>query len=342
MDTAANIIVVDDELSIRLLESRWVERAGHRCRTAASSDEALRLLEREPADLALLDVRMPGVSGLSLARKLQERYPQTAIIMATGVGEISAAVEAMQAGAVDYVLKPFRQSELMGAIERGLARCTELRTVARRTEQLEAAIRERSLKLMESLAELEVTSVGSVNALLTALRLRDGSAAEHAGRVARMAVSVALALGMKEPDLTYLENASLLHDVGKIALSDSILDKPGPLDLSERAIARQHPDLGYNIVKTVPFLGPAAEIIRTHQERFDGTGYPRGLAGEKIPLAARVLAVADAYDAMISSRPYCPAMTQGAAVTEIERCSGTQFDPTVVDAFSRLVGAIAA
>lgn len=342
MSTAANVIVVDDELPIRMLESRWLERAGYRCRAAASSDEALRLLEREPADLALLDVRMPGVSGLSLARILQERYPQTTIIMATGVGEMGAAVEAMQAGAVDYVLKPFRQSELMQAIERGLARRADHRAAARRTEQLEAAVRERSLKLMESLAELEVTSSGSVNALLTALRLRDQATAEHANRVARMAVSIALAMGMKEPDLTHLEYASLLHDVGKIAVSDSILGKASALDVEEEAIVRQHPDLGCNIVKAIPFLAPAAEIIRAHQERFDGTGYPRRLAGDRIPLASRVLAVADAYDAMIHDRAYRRAMAPDAAAGEITRCAGTQFDPAVVDAFLRLVGAIAA
>lgn len=329
------VLIVDDEASVRDLLARWLGGAGYRVATAESADAAIGEMNRQAAAVVFADVRMPGRDGLSLARELRERYPETAVIMATSLHDLDTAVQSLRSGVVDYLVKPFSRDDVREAAGRGLAWHQAAVRTRRRLERLEAEARGRQEQVEQALLEILHASEGALDAILSLLKIRDRAAGEHARRVADWALSIAGALGLPPERIAEIERGALLHDVGKIAMPDAVLHKSANLTSDERRTMDEHPMLGYHVLRRVPLLAGVAEMVRSSHERFDGRGYPDGLAGEAIPLGSRIVAVADAFDAMTSGRVYRGSMLVDEACREIVRASGTQFDPRVVSAFLR-------
>jgi putative nucleotidyltransferase with HDIG domain len=328
-----SVLIVEDEVPIRMLLTRWVMACGLRATLAATATQALEEMSREPAAVALCDIRMPGRDGLWLAAELRARHPETAVVMASGDDRFTSAVASLRTGAIDYLVKPLRQSQVTDAVQRGLAWHRAQVEARASRERLEMEIRSRQLELSTTLAGARLNSIGAVDALLKMLTAYAPGAREHARRVAALAVDTALLMGITEPHLSHIERGALLHDLGKIAIPAAILDKPSPLTPAERAIVERHPETGYELIREVPFLERAAEIIRASHERFDGTGYPSGLAERQIPLGSRIIALADAFDAMTHRDTYIGRRSPADALAELETSSGAQFDPEVLAAF---------
>lgn len=335
-----SILVVDDEATMREVLFCNLRESGYETRVAGSVNEALALLDREPADLVLSDIVMPGASGLDLLERLKDRWPDTAVVMVTALADIQAAIDALKLGASDYILKPFTLVQVDLSVSRALAQRRLVMENRAYQMELERKVAEKTRALSRALAEMEATYDATIEVLGAALDYRDSETEGHCERVTRYTVALARAAGCPPAAVKQIERGAYLHDLGKIGIPDAILLKPDKLDAGEWAIMKTHPEKGYLMLKDIPFLCEAAEIVYSHQERYDGSGYPRGLEGDRIPLGARVFAVADTIDAMTSDRPYRRALPFEAAVAEIIRHSGTQFDPSVVEVFSRIVPAL--
>jgi response regulator RpfG family c-di-GMP phosphodiesterase len=326
------ILIVDDDDSVRDVISVLLSEEGYACASAASADEALAMVP-QGYQLVISDMKMPGHDGLWLLDRVRKDYEDTSVILLTGFGDTEAAVECLRRGAVDYLLKPPRVTDLVRAIERALAkRRVEL---ARRRYQarLEKRVREKTAELQQALTDVERAYNNTLLALVAALDAREHETSDHSQRVVRYTVAIALKMGIAGPQLADIGRGALMHDIGKIGVPDSILLKPGPLTPLEWDEMRKHPEIGFNILKGIPFLSVPAEIVLSHQERVDGKGYPRKLAGESIAVGARIFMVADTLDAITSDRPYRKSQTFEAARSEIYRCAGSQFDKEVVQAF---------
>jgi putative two-component system response regulator len=256
--------------------------------------------------------------------------------MVSGMQTIESAVEAMRVGAFDYVIKPFDLRHVEVAVRRALEH-HDLRVAKREYEShLEELVRRRTAELDETLRSLEDAYRSTLKALTSALDKRDTETHGHSERVVAFSLRLGRELGLGEEQLVALEFGSLLHDIGKIGVPDAILRKPAALDESEWFEMRKHPRHGQQILSGIAFLEGAARVVAQHHERFDGTGYPLGLRGERIDLNARIFSVADAFDAITSDRVYRRAKSYGAAVAELEEWAGRQFDPAVVEAFRRV------
>lgn len=332
----AHILVVDDEDAIRDLFSEWLRVAGHTCVSAGTAAEALTVAERERTDVALLDLRMPGESGVWLARRLRESREDLAIIMATGAQSFDAAREGMRLGVMDYLLKPFSRQELVDAVDRAVKWCEAAARARTERERLEREIESRSDQLSAAFAQVEVTQSGALEALLVAFNSRNPDACAHAKRVAQSAVVLAQSMGVSRTLLDHIERGALLHDIGKVAMPDSLIHKAGKLSPEELAVIRTHPQVGHDILMAVPFLQPAAGIVLASHEWVDGSGYPLGLKGDEIPLGARITSVADAFDALTRKRIYRDSVPLERAHAELVRFAGRQFDADVVRAWVRL------
>lgn len=330
---ATRILIVDDDVSVRGVLTVLLGEEGYLCTSAASADEALDAARRTEYPLVISDVRMPGRDGLWLLDRLRDSHPDTAIVMLTGYGDTEAAVECLRNGAADYLLKPPKVTDLVRAIERALGRRRLELARQKYRRSLENRVREKTAELSRALRDLESTYAQTLWSLVAALDAREHETGDHSQRVVRWSLAIARRLGLPEADLPDLGRGALLHDIGKIGVPDAILLKTGPLSEEEWAEMRRHPQIGFDILKSIDFLRRSAEMVLSHHERWDGRGYPRGLGGEAIPIAARVFAIADTYDAMTSDRPYRAAPGDAAARSEIARCAGTQFDPRCVEAF---------
>ncbi|MGH9504068.1 MAG: HD domain-containing phosphohydrolase [Terriglobales bacterium] len=328
------ILVVDDEETIREIVSSMLSTAGYKCRQAGSGMEALALLESgEEFELMLSDLMMANLDGIGLLERTKERFPEMPVVMVTAVHDISVALAAIRNGAYDYLLKPFEREQLLATVRRALEnRRLKLENRAYQTS-LESLVAARTEQLKKTLADLERSYDITLEALGGALDLKDAETEGHSRRVTAFTIAIARAMGLPKSQIDVIARGAFLHDIGKMAIPDKILTKPGALTPDEVIIMREHCYHGYQVLSRIPFLAEAAEIVYSHQERFDGTGYPRGLKGEQIPLGARMFSVADTLDAITSDRPYRPAQTLQAAREEIERWSGKQFDPQVVKVF---------
>jgi putative nucleotidyltransferase with HDIG domain len=256
--------------------------------------------------------------------------------MVTAVHDISVALAAIRNGAYDYLLKPFEREHMLNTVSRALEnRRLKLENRAYQTN-LESLVEARTGQLQSALKDLERSYDITLQALGDALDLKDRETEGHSRRVTAFTMAIARAMGLPPEQVNMIARGAFLHDIGKMAIPDKILNKPGKLDADEVTIMREHCFKGYQIVKKIPFLNEVSEIIYSHQERFDGTGYPRGLKGEQIPLGARIFSVADTLDAITSDRPYRSARPLPAARKEIQDWSGRQFDPEVVEVFQKM------
>ncbi|HEX9307117.1 MAG TPA: HD domain-containing phosphohydrolase, partial [Anaeromyxobacter sp.] len=308
------ILIVDDDVSVRDVIAVLLREEGYAC-TAVSSAEAALDAMRHAADFSLVisDVRMPGRDGFWLLERMRDAHPDTAVVMLTAYGDTEAAVECLRNGAADYLLKPPKVTELIRAIERALGRRRLELARQKYRRSLENRVREKTAELSRALRELEATYSQTLWSLVAALDAREHETGDHSQRVVRYSIAVARRIGVPEREMPELGRGALLHDIGKIGVPDAILLKPGKLDDTEWREMKRHPQIGYDILRSIDFLKTSAEMVLSHQERFDGGGYPRGLAGEQIPIAARIFAIADTYDAMTNHRPYRRALSAEAA-----------------------------
>ena len=276
---------------------------------------------------------MPGMSGMELLRIVRSEYPHITFLVATGVDDVRVGVAAMKEGAADYLLKPFQLDGVVMSVARALENKRLAQKIEDYRKNLEKMVEQRTMQLRAAMNRIESTYDETLEALGAALDLRDTETAGHSRRVSLYCLEIARAMGIGREQLRQIARGSYLHDIGKIGIPDSILLKPGKLTEEETSVMKTHARIGYDLVSRIAFLAPAAEIILTHQERYDGTGYPQGLAGDEIPVGARIFSLADTLDAMTSDRPYRRALPFAAAFEEIRREAHRQFDPEIVKVF---------
>jgi len=336
----ARILVVDDEPQICDLLYAILTRHGYACRSCGSVEAACALLGTEPFDLVITDYQLPGRSGLDLLAVARAKYPDIAFLMATGADNARTAVDALHAGALDYLVKPLRPAHVLRAVEAALTsnaahaeQQRQQREAERAHRELELLLALRTQELGGALERARGYTAETLQFIAATLDARAQEVAGHSMRVCRYTLELAHHLGYSSAALARIECGAQLHDIGKLGIPDAILNKPGTLTPEETAIMRGHVKIGGELVSRVPSLRPAMEVIVAHHESYDGAGYPHGLAGDAIPMDARVFAVADTLDAMTSNRPYRRAQSWEAAAAEITRLSGRQFDPRAVQAF---------
>ena len=327
------VLIVDDEEPLRRLLQNWVEAQGAEVIEAATAEEALALVQAGGAPaVALCDIRLPGKDGLWLADQLHASFPDTVVLMTTGVLEFGAAVHSLQAGVVDYLVKPFKRERLTEAVNRAFFAHKSRAALSAMQHELD----DRRTQIATALSELEMNASASLEAMLAMLSVRDAQSCEHARRVAALAVNLALALRIGEPQLSDIERAALLHNLGRLALPDEILiRKERALSEADRIKLRSYPLHGQAMLKNIPFLAAANEIAVASHERYDGSGFPRGLVGDEIAFGARIVAVADAYDELVSGVGDSPVSPERALeILAIDRIR--QFDPLVIGALAML------
>jgi putative nucleotidyltransferase with HDIG domain len=311
-----------------------LNHAGYECRPVASARDALAVLRSsENISIVLSDLVMEGADGLTLLAQMKEAYPDIPVVMVTAVHDISVALAAIRNGAYDYLLKPFEKEQLLAVVRRALeTRRLRIENLAYQTK-LETLVSGRTEMLRKALSDLERSYDITLEALGDALDLKDAETEGHSKRVTAFTIAIARAMELPQERVRVIARGAFLHDIGKMAIPDAILRKPGRLSPDEQLIMQEHAFLGYQMLRKIPFLQEAAEIVYSHQERYDGSGYPRGLKGDQIPLGARIFAVADTFDAMTSDRPYRAAQSISSGRREIERNAAKQFDPEVVKVF---------
>lgn len=324
----AQCLVVDDDGQVRRALARAIESMGLPTIEAAHGKEALELLgARGEVAVCISDIYMPEMDGVTLLKELQSRYPDTGVIMLTGAAEVSTAVECLQLGALDYLSKPVLVDEVRARVQKALEKRDLILQNRFYQRHLESRVRELDRLNRQRL-------VAGIQMLVEALEAKDAYTRGHSRRVSEYAVKTAVRLGITGDQLEQIRLGGELHDIGKIGTREAVLNKPGPLSEAEFQHIRDHCTLGERIL--APFLRDAAavlRIVRSHHERFDGRGFPDGLAGDAIPLEARIVACVDAFDAMTTNRAYRAPRAPLEAVEELRRGSGRQFDPAVVDAF---------
>jgi putative two-component system response regulator len=330
---------VDDEEALRGLLVRELRSAGYATLEAGSVAEARRILERETPDMVLLDVNMPQESGFTLLRELASTDCRTAVVMLTSEGSLPTAETALELGAYDYVAKPFRVDDVLIALANARRRRRDEEAHRARYAQLAHTLVDHSEALGAARARLDRAHGETVTRLARALELRDGDTGAHIDRISRSVTFLLRRTGLSGPESDTIPMTAPLHDVGKIAVPDAILRKPGTLEPDELTQMRRHAEIGWRLLADSgsDLLDSAAEIAWTHHERWDGSGYPRGLAGSDIPLGGRLTAVCDVFDALTHDRPYRAAIPPDEAVALIADGRGKHFDPEICDCFLDVV-----
>ncbi|MGQ0539126.1 MAG: HD-GYP domain-containing protein [Gemmatimonadaceae bacterium] len=320
-------LIVDDEPHLRRVLGRLMIRDGFEVEEAANGTQALFALERRPATLVLTDLHMPELDGVALLKEVRARYPDTAVIMITAVADVATAVACLGAGAMDYITKPFHLEEVRARVRQALER----RQLVLENRDYQERLEERVARQAHRIEHLFLAGIQS---LAEALEVKDPYTHGHSLRVSRYSVAIATQLGLTSDVIGEIEVGGRVHDIGKIGVRESVLNKPGTLTDEEYAHVMTHPVLGWRILQPLLRDMPRAlNIVRSHHERFDGSGIPDGLSGSAIPIEARIITVADIFDAMTSERPYRAAVSAEATLQELERCAGSQLDPDVVQAF---------
>jgi len=333
---AARILVVDDEAHVRSMIAATLERQGYEIILASGGREAIDALEQDTFELILTDIVMQDGNGLALLERIHEQSPNLPVIMVTAIHDISVAIDSMRRGAYDYLLKPFERDHLVATVQRALEHRQALQESRTYQQNLEQVVRARTEMLRQAMEDLEHSYDVTLEALGDALDLKDSETEGHSKRVTAYTIALARAMGISPAEIKVIARGAFLHDIGKMAIPDYILRKPGKLTPEEQDVMREHCERGYQMLRKIPFLAEAAEIVYTHQEHYDGSGYPSSLKSNAIPIGARIFAVADTLDAITSDRPYRVARSFDAAREEIIRCSGSQFDPAVVEVYLKI------
>ncbi len=320
-----HILVVDDEETLRYLIREGVERSGYGCSVASDGIEALRILEEKDVDVVISDIMMPGMDGIELAKRIKEEHDADVILITGFIDEYSYD-KVIEIGVSDFLEKPIGIEELILRLRRVLRERTNIRERNRAEEDLR-----------DSLKKLRTAMESIVEALVLALEKKDPYTSGHQKRVATFASAIAEEMGLSQDQIDGVRMAAMIHDIGKNAIPGQILSKPAKLAKLEMEMIKEHPQLGYDILKGIEFPWPVAQMVLQHHERIDGSGYPQGLLGDEIYLGAKILSVADVVEAMASHRPYRAALGLDRAVEEISKNSGILYDPDVVDAGLRLL-----
>ncbi len=336
------LLIVDDEEQIRTLLARLLSTQGYECLTAEDAADARRVLDETQVALVLSDVNMPGESGLDFTREVLAQYPDTAVVMVTGMDDRRYADVAIELGAYGYILKPFKPNELIINVGNALRRrALEIENRGHR-EQLEQTVLDRTSALRDTIAQLESSDSElrhlreeTIRRLSSAAEFRNQETGEHILRMSLYCSLLARLASIDPERAEMIRIASPMHDVGKLGIPDRILLKPGRLTDEERTVMEGHAEMGYRILagSDVELLELAALMALTHHERIDGTGYPRGLAGDEIPIEGRIAAIADVFDALTSDRVYRAAFQPDEARAMMEEGRGTQFDADLLDLF---------
>lgn len=328
-----NILIVDDEEMIRELLSTALLHEGYHCHQAANVDAAFLVLDEQKIDLVISDIMMPGRSGVELLRDLKKIDPDITVLMITGLSDMNTAMECIHLGADDYITKPFGISRVILTVKNLL----EKRTLAIEKKNYQVSLEFKVLKQTEQIRntmnELHTAYDNTLTALVKALDAREKEVGSHSERVMNYSLFMADKIGLAGKDIEQLSKGALLHDIGKIGITDNILLKSGKLNDEEWGEMRRHPQIGYDIMSEISFLKGPAEIILTHHEHFDGNGYPHKLRGGQIPIGSRIFGLVDTLDAMTSDRPYRQALPFDSVISEVKKFRGTQFDPEIADIF---------
>jgi putative two-component system response regulator len=344
-----NIFIVDDEEPIRKVLRTHLSKAGYSVVESTGGQNVFDEIDASPFDVLISDIKMPHVEGPAVLEFVRSKYDTRPVIMLTGLTDISLAINVMKKGAFDYIMKPVKKDELLGTIEKAvthgelLVRNKDLERQNREYQlYLEDMVKARTDELNRKAQELDAANhllknmnIEFVTVMAETIEAKDRYTRGHCDRMREKSRQLGELLQLSDTEMETLEYATILHDLGKVGVSENILNKPGPLTAEERKLMLQHAMLGEKILEGISLMGPAAKIVGSHHENFDGTGYPRGLKEEDIPLAARVISVLDMFDAMYSDRPYRKGMPIESILEELRRVAGTQLDPTIVELFIR-------
>lgn len=323
------VLLVDDEAVIRKLLNLRLSQGGYVCYEAADTQHASEMLKQYPISLVLLDIRMPGKSGAEFLGEILSQYPDMAVIMVSAVNDAHMAIECMRKGAFDYLTKPFNLEEVFLSAEMALYKRRLILENRDYQDNLEQKVAVQAEKIKQSF-------LNSIKSLANALEAKDNYTSGHSERVAEMAAITAQEIGLPQEDIEIIKLAGLVHDIGKIGISGTVLNKEGKLTDEEYAEMKKHCQIGEHILTPVMDDAKLMRIVRNHHERYDGKGYPDGIAGNEIPVGAAILSVCDTFDAMTSERSYRAPIKTEEAIAELERCKGTQFNPEVVEAFIKV------
>ena len=335
-----DILIVDDDRQVREVLHQIFMSAGYGCRLAEDGRAGVEAYTAQRPELVVTDLKMPVMGGIELLQQIRAADGDAAVIVLTGAADVKTAIDSLKLGAYDFIMKPVNVDELLIAAERAVERRQLLIERREYQELLERRVVDATRDLAEAYQRLQDTYRSTLEALGSALDTRDVGTEAHSRRVHGYALAIAHEHSVPASELTDLGHGVLLHDIGKIGIPDGILLKPGPLTPEEWKIMRRHPEIGKALIEKIPFLRGAVPIVWAHHEKWDGSGYPRGLKGEEIPLGARIFMVVDAFDAMTFDRPYSKAKPFDVAKAEIRRCSGAHFDPSVVESFFRVPNAL--
>ena len=336
MAAVTSVLIVDDEPAVRDLMARWVSSLGLEARAAGNAEEALHSLKERHADLAVIDVMMPGKNGLWLAGEVRRDHPHTAVVLATGYTQLLDG--AAETPVADLLIKPFKRDRFVLAVDRGRQWRQQALAEVEWHARLSGELADYVAGICSDVMTARSRGADEAERLMSMAVERCPELAEHGSRVARYSIELARELKVAPSLLRAIELAARFHDIGKIAIPDSLLTKPSPLTPGELAIMRRHVDAGADILAATEGLATIAPLVRASHEWFGGGGYPSRLAGAAIPLPSRIIAVVDAYDAMTQDRSYRRRLDSSEAVSELLRCSPAQFDPDVVISFLTVLG----
>lgn len=344
MGGEGNILIIDDEEVICDFLRDLLKDREYSVTTEQSGEKGLEVAEKEGFDVVIVDLRMPGMDGIEVLEGLKKHDPDSIVIVITAYGSLESAQQALRLGAYDYITKPFNVEQISFAVKRAvtsrrliIANRRLMKDLEKQTLLLERKVEERTKELTSTHKELQEVYMRTITALASAVDAKDHYTRSHSEHVTKYAVAIAKEMRLAPSEIELIREACQLHDLGKIGIHDYILTKPGKLTPEEWDEIRLHSLRGAEILKPLTFLNGVIELIRQHHERYDGKGYPYGYKGKKIELGARIIAAADAYDAMISERPYRKAYSKEGAIKELKRNSGTQFDPKVIKAFLKVL-----
>jgi len=329
------ILIVDDEIEITEILADLLSE-DYACTRAGSAEEALARLREGEFQLVISDITMPGMSGLDMIPHVKNLSPDTVVVMISGMQTVESAIGALRLGAFDYLMKPFDLRQVEAVVKRALEHHDLVVAKQRYENHLEELVEQRTAELDRALNSLEAAYRSTLQALTAALETRDSETHGHSERVVSYSLRLGREYGLSSDEMKSLEFGSLLHDIGKIGVPDSILRKPAKLTEEEWVRMREHPLHGQQILRGIEFLQGASRVVAQHHEKWDGTGYPLGLRSEEIDICARIFSVADAFDAITSDRVYRRGKPYEAAAQELDDWAARQFDPKVVEAFHRV------